>query len=93
MKEESKEDVKIFSSLNALKEFREGSIWKDFQREIFIWGRMAVEKYDGCTKMEEVTRIHGIREALNNVLQLPDIFIKALELKAEEGDKRGEENE
>jgi hypothetical protein len=83
----------ILTKLSEWEAFKGSTIWKDMSRELIIWDRMAVGKYDACTKIEDFTRLNGSREAFRNFLALPDNFIQVLTLDEEKERKKKETND
>lgn len=87
--EDQEHDVQIHSTEDAFERFMESTVWKDMQREIQVWGIMALREFDHAESMEKVKELQGIRQALDRVLNLPQQMLDAIRRANEEKSKKG----
>ena len=78
-------EMKLRTTKASLEEFKDSVLWKDIKRELGVWKRIAGDELislaQGCSGIEDLTqvaRIGGRIEAINYMLEIPDIFLQEI---------------
>ena len=78
-------EMKLRTTKDSIEEFKGSILWKDIKRELGIWKKMAGDELislaQGCSGIEDLTqvaRIGGRIEAINYMLEMPDIFLQEI---------------
>jgi hypothetical protein len=78
-------EMKLRTTKDSIEEFKDSILWKDIKRELGIWKKMAGDELislaQGCSGIEDLTqvaRIGGMIEAINYILEIPDIFLQEI---------------
>lgn len=87
---------RVRATRDALDEFKESIIWKDFKRELAAWklgfqremmgivGNAESEKPSTAEVLMHLGDLHGRMKAVDYLLQLPDMFKQILEEQKDE---------
>lgn len=68
---------KIKGTIYGYEKFLKSPVWKDMKTEMEIWLAMARSEYREAKNMEEVAKIQGREEAIEWLMQLPEILLEA----------------
>ena len=78
-------EMKLRVTKASLEEFKDSVLWKDIKRELGVWKKIARDELislaQGCSGIEDLTqvaRIGGRIEAINYMLEMPDIFLQEI---------------
>lgn len=71
-------EVKLRGTENGYVTFLKSTIWKDIQHELDVWRAMAESDYQTAENMQEVTKIQGRVEAIDYMLQLPNMLLDGI---------------
>jgi len=78
-------EMKLRATKDSIEEFKNSVLWKDMKRELGVWKKMAGDELiflaQGCSDIEDLTqvaRIGGRIEAINYMLEMPDIFLQEI---------------
>jgi hypothetical protein len=78
-------EMKLRVTKDSIEEFKDSVLWKDMKRELGVWKKMAGDELislaQGCSGIEDLTqvaRIGGRIEAINYMLEMPDIFLQEI---------------
>ena len=79
-------EMKLRATKDSIEEFKNSVLWKDIKRELGVWKKMAKDELvflaNGCSDIKDLTsiaRIGGRIEAINYMLEVPDIFLQEIE--------------
>jgi len=84
-------EVVVKSTPEGMKRFIQGTIWEDMVNELNIWSEELRSRYDTCASLENLRYLQGARETVHYCLQLPHMFMKAMEQDLENEEEEGEE--
>ena len=79
-------EMKLRATKDSIEEFKNSVLWKDIKRELGVWKKMAKDELvflaNDCSDIRDLTniaRIGGRMEAIDYMLEVPDIFLQEIE--------------
>ena len=79
-------DMELRVTKDSIEEFKNSVLWKDIKRELGVWKKMAKDELvflaNDCSDIKDLTsiaRIGGRMEAIDYMLEVPDIFLQEIE--------------
>lgn len=96
MSEQNDKEVMVNATIDQIREFKGSLLWMDMQRELAVWLEGFQREYavvvDSCISGEEnsasalthIGNIRGREQAIDYLLQLPDMFLELKEDKKDE---------
>ena len=79
-------EMRLRATKASIEEFKDSVLWKDIKRELGIWKKMAGDELislaQGCSDIKDlaqVARIGGRIEAINYILEIPNIFLQEID--------------
>jgi len=108
MMSEEKQDVRevvVNATIDQINEFKGSILWMDIQRELDVWLEGFQREYgavvDNCmdggensaSALTHIGNIRGREQAIDYLLQLPDMFLELKEDKKDESRRIGTEGQ
>ncbi len=73
----------VRGTINGYERFLRSAIWRDMTEELKVWKQLIESEYRDAKNMEEVARIQGRAEAIEEMESLPNRLLDALNASAD----------